>query len=107
LATTVASSNINDQVTSSSNYGTCTKIIAPGSAITSAYIGSNTATAVLSGTSMATPQVAGMAAYLGTLLGIVDPTQLQNSILGFALSGAITSVPAGTPNLLLQNNISQ
>lgn len=61
---TVMSSTIEDERSYFSSYGDCTDIIAPGSDILSAYIGSNTATAVLSGTSMATPHVAGVAALM-------------------------------------------
>ncbi|MGZ8781081.1 MAG: S8 family peptidase, partial [Thermoanaerobaculia bacterium] len=61
-AITVNSSTSTDARSSFSNYGTCTDIFAPGSSTTSAWYSSNTATNTISGTSMATPHVAGAAA---------------------------------------------
>ncbi|CAG9463769.1 unnamed protein product [Pedinophyceae sp. YPF-701] len=64
---TVASTDRNDRKSSFSNWGRCVEIWAPGSAIRSAHIASRTAARDLSGTSMATPHVAGAAAlYLAT-----------------------------------------
>lgn len=67
LAITVGSIDNTDTRSWFSNYGTCLDLFAPGSAIKSAWIGSNTATNTIDGTSMASPHVAGVAArYLQT-----------------------------------------
>ncbi len=63
-AITVAASDISNNFAYYSNYGKCVDIIAPGSAITSAWIGGANATKILSGTSMATPHVTGTVALL-------------------------------------------
>ena len=66
-AYTVGSSTSNDSRSSFSNYGSCVDIFAPGSSITAAWYTSNTSTNTISGTSMASPHVAGVAAlYLET-----------------------------------------
>lgn len=75
-AVTVAAASFRDKLASFSNYGDVVDIAAPGSAILSSVIGSNTATDIYSGTSMASPHVAGAAALL-----------LQNGV-------AASSVPA-------------
>ena len=61
-ATTVGATTSSDTLASYSNFGTCVDINAPGSSITSAWIGSDSATNTISGTSMASPHVAGAAA---------------------------------------------
>ncbi|MEX7509342.1 S8 family peptidase, partial [Acinetobacter baumannii] len=61
-AITVAATDNTDTRASYSNYGSCVDIFAPGSQINSSWIGSNTATKILNGTSMATPHVAGVVA---------------------------------------------
>ncbi len=61
-AITVGSTTSSDSRSSFSNYGSCVDIFAPGSGITSAWVGSNTATNTISGTSMSAPHVAGVAA---------------------------------------------
>lgn len=58
---TVGSTNDDDDRSYFSNYGPCVDVYAPGSSVRAAYVGSRTSTAVLSGTSMATPFVAGVA----------------------------------------------
>jgi subtilisin family serine protease len=90
-----------DARASYSNFGPCVDLFAPGSAITSAWIGSSTATNTISGTSMASPHVAGVAAlYLGANSGAA-PSAVDGWIRGNATRDVITSNRRNTPNLLL------
>ena len=84
-AITVAASTNSDTLASFSNTGSCVDIIAPGVNITSAWIGKNNATNTISGTSMASPHVAG--AIARTLGGAVSITSSSTkvSIAGFPL----------------------
>lgn len=61
-AYTIGATVSTDAKASYSNYGDCVNLFAPGSSITSAWIGNNSATRTISGTSMASPHVAGAAA---------------------------------------------
>lgn len=100
-AITVNASASDDTKASFSNYGTCTDLYAPGVSIKSAWIGSSTATKTISGTSMATPHVAGAAAlYLATNTS-ASPATVKSAILNNASTSKISSVPSGTPNRLL------
>lgn len=100
-AITVAATTSTDARASFSNFGTCVDIFAPGQSITSAYNGSDVQTAVLSGTSMASPHVAGVAAlYLQGNTG-ATPASVATAITGGALSGKVTGAGTGSPNLLL------
>jgi subtilisin family serine protease len=100
-ALTVAASDQSDVFASFSNNGYCVDLEAPGVGITSAWIGSDNATNTISGTSMASPHVAGAAAlYLSTNPGAV-PYLVDVALTGSATQGLLTSVPAGTPNRLL------
>ena len=92
---TVAASDVNDIFASFSNRGKCVDIIAPGFGIASAWIGSNTATNTISGTSMASPHVAGAVARA------LSVGRSASNVLAEALTNKITQVPAGTPNKLL------
>jgi subtilisin family serine protease len=76
----VGNVNSSDTRNSTSNYGLCLVLFAPGTSITSAYNGSDTQTAVLTGTSMAAPHVAGIAAmYLEWIPGS-QPVDVQYAI---------------------------
>jgi serine protease len=100
---TVAASDIFNVRASYSNYGSCVDIFGPGSSITSAWIGSRSATNTISGTSMAAPQVCGTAAkYLSDDKGLT-PTALTNKILSTASKNEISNV-MGSPNLMAYGN---
>jgi subtilisin family serine protease len=100
-AFTTAASEINDARASYSNYGTCVDAYAPGSAILSAWIGAGTTeTNTISGTSMASPHVAGVAAIIKSVASF-PPGVIENLIRFHATPGKITGNPAATNNLLL------
>lgn len=100
-AITVASTTSSDSRSNFSNIGTCVDIFAPGSSIKSAWYSSATATATLSGTSMASPHVAGVAAiYLSANPG-ASPATVTSVILDAATQGVVSSPGSGSPNLLL------
>jgi subtilisin family serine protease len=100
-AITVGSTTSSDQRSSFSNFGTCVDIFAPGSAITSAWHTSSTATNTISGTSMASPHVAGAAALYLDGNPSASPTQVTSAITGTATPGVLSDVGPGSPNLLL------
>lgn len=103
-AITVGSTTSTDAKSSFSNYGSLVDIHAPGSSITSAWFTSSTALNTISGTSMATPHVAGAAAlYLEYAPGST-PAQVETALKQFSAVGRITGLPAGTVNNLLQIN---
>lgn len=86
-----------------SNYGAVVDIAAPGVNVLSSWIGSNTATNTISGTSMSTPHVAGLALYLIALEGLSTPAAVTARIKALGTSGKISSVPSGTVNLIAYN----
>jgi serine protease len=102
-ALTVGSSTSGDARSSFSNFGTCVDLFAPGSSITSAWHTSNTATSTISGTSMASPHVAGAAALY--LAG--DPTATASTVHAAVVNNAsldtLTGVGTGSPNRLLHS----
>ncbi|MEV6248132.1 S8 family serine peptidase [Streptomyces sp. NPDC051742] len=100
-ALTVGSTTSSDARSSFSNYGTVVDIFAPGSSITSAWNTGDTATNSISGTSMASPHVAGAAAlYLGNN-PTSTPAQVGTALVNAATPNVVTSPGTGSPNRLL------
>lgn len=99
-ALTVAATDSTDTRASYSNYGSCVDIFAPGSQINSSWIGSNTATKVLNGTSMATPHVAGVVAEMLQSTPTATPQTISTNLLNQASTNVVKN-PSGSPNRLL------
>ncbi|KAI0358423.1 serine proteinase [Trametes cingulata] len=102
-AITVAATDVEDRRFYTSNYGSAVTLFAPGAAITTATIESNTALAQLSGTSAACPHVAGFVAASIGYFGVPNPAKMKELIQQWATPGMVTDIPEGTPNLLLYN----
>lgn len=100
-AMTVGSTTSSDARSSFSNYGTCVNIFAPGSSITSAWHTSNTATNTISGTSMASPHVAGVGALYLANNTSASPSAVFNAIINNATTGVLTGIGTGSPNRLV------
>ncbi|MGH3334216.1 MAG: S8 family peptidase [Nocardioides sp.] len=101
---TVGSTTSTDARSSFSNIGSCLDLFAPGSSITSSWIGSDSATNTISGTSMATPHVAGAAAvYLQGNPG-ASPATVNSAIISSATTGKVTNPGTGSPNRLLYSD---
>lgn len=104
-ALTVGATDISDAKASFSNYGALVDIQAPGVDVYSTYIGGPDSFASLSGTSMATPHVAGLVAYFISLNGNSSPAAMIDYVRSVGLSGVITGLPADTVNILAQNGV--
>ncbi|KAG0247280.1 hypothetical protein BG011_001735 [Mortierella polycephala] len=103
-AYTVAASDKNDGIASFSSYGTCVEIFGPGVAVTSAWIGSSSAVNTISGTSMATPHVAGVAALYMSFNSFPTAQSVYNKLTSTATPGKITGSLRSTPNRLVFNS---
>lgn len=100
-AITVGATTSTDARASYSNYGTCVDIFAPGSSITSAWRTSNSATNTISGTSMASPHVAGAVARYLQGNPTASPSTVTSAIINAATLNKVTNAGAGSPNRLL------
>ncbi|MFB6527032.1 S8 family peptidase [Streptomyces sp. NPDC056399] len=100
-AITVGSTTNTDARSSFSNYGTVLDIFAPGSSITSSWNSSDSATNTISGTSMATPHVAGAAAVYLAGNPTATPAQVSTALTTAATPNVVTNPGSGSPNRLL------
>ncbi|WBB94946.1 S8 family peptidase [Solwaraspora sp. WMMA2080] len=100
-AITVGATTSSDARASYSNYGSCLDIFAPGSSITAPWYNSNTATNTISGTSMASPHVAGAAALVLGRFPSYSPSQVASYLVSNATTGVVSNAGSGSPNRLL------
>ena len=107
-AVTVGASTFADERAYFSNYGKCNDIFAPGLNIQSTWIGSKHATNTISGTSMASPHIAGLLAYFLSLqpakdsayaVAEITPKKLKENLIAIATQGTLTGVPSNTKNV--------
>ncbi|MFG1989485.1 S8 family peptidase [Actinoplanes sp. NPDC048988] len=100
-AITVGATDQKDTRWSSSNYGSCVDIFAPGVRIQGASAASNTAVKLMSGTSMAAPHVAGAAALVLAAHPSYTPAQVRDELVAQAGTGSIRNPGPGSPNRML------
>lgn len=107
-AVTVGASTLSDERAYFSNYGKCNDIFAPGLNIQSTWIGSKYAVNTISGTSMASPHIAGLLAYFLSLqpakdsayaVADITPKQLKQNLIAIATVGVLSDVPSNTKNV--------
>jgi len=107
-AVTVGASTLVDERAYFSNYGKCNDIFAPGLNILSTWTGSKYATNTISGTSMASPHVAGLLAYFLSLQPASDsafavaemtPKKLKENLVSIATEGSLADIPKNTKNV--------
>ena len=100
-AITVAASTSTDARASYSNFGSVVDVFAPGTGVISAWYTSNTASATLDGTSMASPHVAGAAALFLSSNRSATPAQVASAITTTSTANVVTNPGSGSPNRLL------
>ncbi|KAJ2782847.1 proteinase B [Coemansia javaensis] len=105
-AITVGATTITDERAWFSNFGKCVDVFAPGKDILSTWIGSRYSTNTISGTSMASPHVAGLAAYLLSLErnATLTGAELKDRVLALATKGVVDDAGEESPNLLIYND---
>ncbi|MGW0148706.1 S8 family peptidase [Streptomyces sp. NPDC003333] len=101
-ALTVGATDHTDRRAAFSNHGPALDLFAPGVSITSASYASDTAKATYSGTSMASPHVAGAAALYLAGHRKATPAQVSKALVARAVSGRISGRGAGSPDELLR-----
>jgi len=103
-AITAGSTTSTDNRSSFSNWGNCVDIFAPGSTITSAWIGNPNAILTISGTSMASPHLAGVAALILHDNPTWPPATVKQDMQARATNGLVINPGNGSPNLLVYTN---
>ncbi|KAJ2895786.1 hypothetical protein MKZ38_006179 [Zalerion maritima] len=86
-----------------SNYGSVLDLYAPGSSVKSAWIGSNSATNTISGTSMASPHVCGVVLYLQSVNSAGSASSVSSMVKSVANTGLLSGLGSGSPNRLAYN----
>ncbi|EEH33115.2 aqualysin-1 [Paracoccidioides lutzii Pb01] len=111
-AVTVGASTLADERAFFSNYGMCLDVFGPGLNVMSTWIGGKYAVNTISGTSMASPHVAGLLAYFLSLqpsatsafaVDVLTPESLKNNLVKIGTKGFLSDVPHGTANVLIWN----
>ena len=102
-AITVGATTNTDARASYSNFGSCADIFAPGSNITSSYFLTDTSTTTLSGTSMATPHVVGVAALYLQGHATSTPQQVRDALYNLTTKGIVTDARSANNHLLFSN----
>jgi subtilisin family serine protease len=102
-AMTISATDRNDRKASWANYGSCVDWFAPGVSITSDWYTSNTATNTISGTSMATPHTAGVAAQYLQGNPSASPSQVRTALFNLTTKGVVTSSNTTNNHLLFTN----
>jgi subtilisin family serine protease len=105
-ALTVSATDWTDTKATWANFGSCVDVFAPGVSITSAWGSGDTATNTISGTSMATPHVAGVVATYLESNPTATPSQVASTITSTATQGVVKSPGTGSPNRLLFSGLT-
>jgi hypothetical protein len=103
---TVGASSENDRRASYSSYGSCLDVFAPGSGISSAWNTSDSAVKTVSGTSMASPHAAGVAALYLQGNRTAAPAGVAKAITSAAIANVVSDAGPGSPNRLLYSGVA-
>jgi subtilisin family serine protease len=100
-ALTVGATQSDDAQAYYSNYGSCVDLYAPGTNITSSWNTSDTSINTISGTSMATPHVSGVAALYLETHPAATPAEVDSAVVGNGTPNVLSSLGVSSPNVLL------